>query len=180
MIGVVESSKIVSEEDSDEGVNFSETSDNEEPFRLPLSRGKPFGLKRKSSRRKMLLKKSNDVKEKSPEIVAPSTRTLFGSKQESYIIDAKKFSNIANYLRHNCHPIVFVQNMFVDSLDIKFPWISLFTCSFVKAGQELCWDYGYVVGSVTDKVIRCNCGSEMCRGRLLQINTNTEEIKSIY
>ena len=57
-----------------------------------------FGLKRKSSRRKMLINKPIDVTEKIPAIVAPSTKTLFGSKEECYIIDAKKFGNIARYL----------------------------------------------------------------------------------
>ena len=46
MIEVVQSSKVVSEEESDEGVNLSETSDNEEPFRLPLSKTNVFRSKK--------------------------------------------------------------------------------------------------------------------------------------
>jgi len=169
MIEVVESSKVISDEDSDEGVNFSEPSDNDESFRFPLPRNKSLGSGRKSTRsRQRFEKKPNeDVNEKSPKTVNQSTRSLFGSNEECYIMDAKKIGNIGRYLNHSCYPNVFVQNVFVDSHDLRFPWISFFTCSFVKAGQELCWDYGYVVGSVPDKVIHCNCGSETCRGRLL-------------
>ena len=166
MIEVVESSKVISEEESDEGVNFSEPSDNDESFRLPLPSKKSLGSGRKSTRKRFARKPSKDVKEKS-KIVTQSTRSLFGSNEECFIMDAKKIGNIGRYLNHSCYPNVFVQNVFVDSHDLRFPWISFFTCSFVKAGQELCWDYGYVVGSVTDKVIHCNCGSETCRGRLL-------------
>ena len=46
----------------------------------------------------MLINKPIDVTEKIPAIVAPSTKTLFGSEEQCYIIDAKKFGNIARYL----------------------------------------------------------------------------------
>ena len=63
--------------------------------------------------------------------------------------------------------------------------MSFYTSTFVRAGQELCWDYGYEVrileeinlvkpenfclqvGSIADKEIFCSCGADNCRGRLL-------------
>ena len=165
MIEVVESSKVMSDEDSDEGVNVNESSDNDESFSLPNTKSSGWG--RKSTRKRLSKKPNENSKVKSPQIVPPSTRLLFGVNEESYIMDAKKTGNVGRYLNHSCYPNVFVQNVFVDSHDLRFPWISFFTCSFVKAGQELCWDYNYEVGSIPDKVIHCNCGSETCRGRLL-------------
>ena len=64
----------------------------------------------------------------------------------------------------------------------RFPWLAFYTSTFVRAGQELCWDSGYEVGSyhtsffihftskvgsIADKEIYCSCGSFNCRGRLL-------------
>lgn len=50
----------------------------------------------------------------------------------------------------------------------RYVYYSLhFTCSRIKALQELTWDYSYEVGSVEGKVIYCNCKAVNCRGRLI-------------
>jgi hypothetical protein len=59
--------------------------------------------------------------------------------QQIYVIDAKTCGNIARYFNHSCAPNLFVQNVFVDTHDLRFPWIALFTLKQVKAGTELCW-----------------------------------------
>lgn len=82
-------------------------------------------------------------------------------------MDAKSKGNIGRYLNHSCDPNVFVQNCFVDTHDIRFPWLAFFTSRFVTAGQELCWDYNYVVDQVEGKEIYCACGADECRERLL-------------
>lgn len=84
-----------------------------------------------------------------------------------YIMDAKSLGNIGRYLNHNCSPNVFVQNVFVDTHDLRFPWVAFFALQYIRAGSELTWDYNYDVGSVPDKVLYCYCGSLECRGRLL-------------
>ncbi|XP_054712461.1 histone-lysine N-methyltransferase SETDB1-like [Uloborus diversus] len=84
-----------------------------------------------------------------------------------YIMDAKSKGNIGRYLNHSCNPNVFVQNVFVDTHDLRFPWVSFFAQNFILAGTELTWDYNYEVGSVTNKVMYCYCDSSNCRGRLL-------------
>ena len=70
-------------------------------------------------------------------------------------------------IQHSCEPNTFVQNVFVDTQDLHFPWIALFARSYIRAGTELTWDYGYEVGSVPGKEKLCHCGAKKCRGRLL-------------
>jgi len=96
----------------------------------------------------------------------PSVRSYFGDKY-CYIMDAKSLGNIGRYLNHNCTPNAFVQNVFVDTHDLRFPWVAFFALQYIRAGTELTWDYHYEVGSVPDKVLYCYCGSSECRGRLL-------------
>jgi histone-lysine N-methyltransferase SETDB1 len=58
---------------------------------------------------------------------------------ESYIMDAKTCGNIGRYFNHSCSPNMFVQNVFVDTYDLRFPWIAFFASCSIKAGTELCW-----------------------------------------
>ena len=74
-----------------------------------------------------------------------STRKQYGRGEDVYIMDAKSIGNIGRYLNHSCNPNVFVQNVFVDTHDLRFPWIAFFASTFVRAGGELCWDYNYEV-----------------------------------
>ena len=96
-----------------------------------------------------------------------STRKLYSKDEEVYVMDAKDMGNIGRYMNHSCGPNVFVQNCFVDTRDLRFPWIALFALDRICSGQELCWDYAYDIGVVPGKQIQCECGAENCRGRLL-------------
>lgn len=96
----------------------------------------------------------------------PSTRSFF-NEEYCYIMDAKTCGNIGRYLNHSCSPNVYVQNVFVDSHDLRFPWVAFFAARYIRAGVELTWDYNYDVGSVPERVMYCQCGSEECRGRLI-------------
>ncbi|KYM98922.1 PREDICTED: histone-lysine N-methyltransferase SETDB1 [Cyphomyrmex costatus] len=96
-----------------------------------------------------------------------SVREYFGEDEAVYIMDAKTTGNIGRYLNHSCDPNVFVQNVFVDTHDVRFPWVAFFALQYIKAGQELTWNYSYDVGSIPGKVIICKCGAANCRGRLL-------------
>ncbi|XP_046862056.1 histone-lysine N-methyltransferase SETDB1-like [Xenia sp. Carnegie-2017] len=93
------------------------------------------------------------------------TRSLFG-EEHCYVIDAT-FGNCGRFLNHSCSPNLFVQNVFVDTHDVRFPWVAFFAQTNIKAGSELTWDYMYEVGSVSNKSLYCLCGSAICRGRLL-------------
>ncbi|XP_050588559.1 histone-lysine N-methyltransferase eggless isoform X2 [Bombus affinis] len=96
-----------------------------------------------------------------------SVRDFFGEDEAVYIMDAKTTGNIGRYLNHSCDPNVFVQNVFVDTHDVRFPWVAFFALNYIRAGQELTWNYSYDVGSIPGKVIICKCGASNCRGRLL-------------
>ena len=49
-----------------------------------------------------------------------STRKLYGKTEDVYIMDAKSIGNIGRYLNHSCNPNVFVQNVFVDTHDMRY------------------------------------------------------------
>ncbi|CAO1326729.1 unnamed protein product [Diamesa serratosioi] len=96
-----------------------------------------------------------------------SIRKMFGPKERVYILDAKQCGNVGRYFNHSCQPNLFVQSVFVDSHDPRFPWVSFFASRTIKAGEELTWNYNYDVGSVPGKVLYCKCGSKNCRTRIL-------------
>lgn len=110
--------------------------------------------------------KENVPANKTPR-VRTCTRNLFDDEKTCYLIDAKHEGNLARYINHSCSPNLFVQNVFVDTHDLRFPWVAFFTSKRIRAGTELTWDYSYEVGSVEGKVLLCCCGSTECTGRLL-------------
>ncbi|XP_051519584.1 histone-lysine N-methyltransferase SETDB1-A-like [Myxocyprinus asiaticus] len=98
---------------------------------------------------------------------AKNTRRLFNGEEACYIINARQMGNLGRYINHSCSPNLFVQNVFIDTHDLRFPWVAFFASKRIKAGTELTWDYNYEVGSVEGKVLLCCCGSSRCTGRLL-------------
>ncbi|CAF1618276.1 unnamed protein product [Adineta ricciae] len=84
-----------------------------------------------------------------------------------YVMDAHYKGNVSRFYNHSCSPNVFVQNIFVETWDVRFPWVAFFTTSSIKAGTELVWDYSYEVDTVENRVLHCRCGSDECRHRLL-------------
>ncbi|XP_023377613.1 histone-lysine N-methyltransferase SETDB1 [Pteropus vampyrus] len=99
--------------------------------------------------------------------VRKNTRQFYDGEESCYIIDAKLEGNLGRYLNHSCSPNLFVQNVFVDTHDLRFPWVAFFASKRIRAGTELTWDYNYEVGSVEGKELLCCCGAIECRGRLL-------------
>ncbi|XP_025834178.1 histone-lysine N-methyltransferase eggless isoform X2 [Agrilus planipennis] len=96
-----------------------------------------------------------------------SVRELYAEDECVYVMDAKVSGNIGRFLNHSCSPNVFVQNVFVDTHDLRFPWVAFFALTYIRAGTELTWNYNYDVGSVPGKTMYCYCASDECRGRLL-------------
>uniref|UniRef100_A0A8C6WB45 Histone-lysine N-methyltransferase SETDB1 n=1 Tax=Nannospalax galili TaxID=1026970 RepID=A0A8C6WB45_NANGA len=99
--------------------------------------------------------------------IRKNTRQFYDGEESCYIIDAKLEGNLGRYLNHSCSPNLFVQNVFVDTHDLRFPWVAFFASKRIRAGTELTWDYNYEVGSVEGKELLCCCGAIECRGRLL-------------
>nr|XP_056709521.1 histone-lysine N-methyltransferase SETDB1 [Euleptes europaea] len=100
-------------------------------------------------------------------LIRRNTRQFYDGEESCYIIDAKLEGNLGRYLNHSCSPNLFVQNVFVDTHDLRFPWVAFFASKRIRAGTELTWDYNYEVGSVEGKQLLCCCGAIECRGRLL-------------
>lgn len=44
--------------------------------------------------------------------------------------------------------------------------MAFFATEFIKAGTELCYDYGYFTGNVEGKSRACLCGADNCRKRM--------------
>ncbi|CAF1044890.1 unnamed protein product [Adineta ricciae] len=82
-------------------------------------------------------------------------------------IDAKYYGSISRFYNHSCKPNVHIQNVFINSHDVRFPVIALFACRNIRAGEEICWDYNYTVGCMPGVRIDCQCQASNCRGRLL-------------
>ncbi|XP_055917021.1 histone-lysine N-methyltransferase eggless [Eupeodes corollae] len=97
----------------------------------------------------------------------PTIRKLFGKDESCYVMDAKVRGNLGRYFNHSCSPNLFVQNVFVDTHDLRFPWVAFFASTHIRAGTELTWNYNYEVGVVPGKVLYCQCGAPNCRQRLL-------------
>ncbi|XP_053384935.1 histone-lysine N-methyltransferase SETDB1-like isoform X2 [Mercenaria mercenaria] len=66
----------------------------------------------------------------------PSTRDFYQDDQSCYIMDAKSMGNIGRYLNHSCFPNAFVQNVFADTHDLRFPWIAFFAGQYISAGSN--------------------------------------------
>ena len=75
-----------------------------------------------------------------------------------YVMDAHYKGNVSRFYNHSCSPNVFVQNVFVETWDVRFPWVAFFTTSSIKAGTELVWDYSYEVSSnvrISSSICHC-------------------------
>lgn len=95
-----------------------------------------------------------------------NTRLFFDGEESCYIIDAKLEGNLGRYLnvsvshersphvpvlivfiwsyllfvlQHSCSPNLFVQNVFVDTHDLRFPWVAFFASKWVLMSVT---DYG--------------------------------------
>ena len=62
-------------------------------------------------------------------------------------------------------PNLFVQSVFVE-YSRHVHRIALFAARDILPFEELTYDYGYVVGSVEGKTLKCLCGAPACRGYL--------------
>ncbi|CAI6355120.1 unnamed protein product [Macrosiphum euphorbiae] len=164
-----------SDHDYEPDTNESESSDENYPSSSDGRRSEMTLKLRKRNKTKtkkdgkqvQVLSKFNARNMKNNPKPPKSVREYFGNNESVYIMDAKTSGNIGRYLNHSCSPNTFVQNVFVDTHDLRFPWVSFFALHYIPAGTELTWDYSYDIGSVPGKKMKCHCESLYCRGRLL-------------
>lgn len=74
-------------------------------------------------------------------------------------IDAGIKSNIGRYLNHSCDPNCEILSVRIDG---PVPKLAIFSRKDVPAGEELCFDYGDVKSTLSDKQ-QCFCGTSKCR-----------------
>ena len=68
---------------------------------------------------------------------------------------------------HSCDPNMVKQTVYCEVQDARLPRMAFFAAKPLKAGQELTWDYEYEEGRFDGRQVKCCCGAEKCRGRLL-------------
>ncbi|XP_012067354.1 histone-lysine N-methyltransferase, H3 lysine-9 specific SUVH4 isoform X2 [Jatropha curcas] len=88
-----------------------------------------------------------------------------------FCIDAGSTGNIARFINHSCEPNLFVQCVLSSHHDLKLARVMLFAADNIPPLQELTYDYGYALDSVTGpdgkiKQMACYCGAADCRKRL--------------
>jgi len=86
-------------------------------------------------------------------------------KNPELCVDASRIGSVARFLNHCCEPNLFVQSVFVE-YSRRVHRIAIFAARDIVPYEELTYDYGYVVGSVKDKTLKCLCGAQNCRGYL--------------
>jgi [histone H3]-N6,N6-dimethyl-lysine9 N-methyltransferase len=160
----------------EESENYESSSDEE--FNPPsYSKSKMSMFESRMSLRKNLQNTNTKIDGKH-QLSKLNTQQRFKNKHKSmleylykdcgvYTLDSRVSGNIGRYFNHSCNPNIFIQNVFIDTHDLRFPWVAYFALSNISAGTELAWNYNYIIGSVQNKRLKCYCGSKNCKGRLL-------------
>ncbi|WVZ98340.1 hypothetical protein U9M48_043798 [Paspalum notatum var. saurae] len=99
-----------------------------------------------------------------------SEHDLEASQAPEYCIDAGSVGNVARFINHSCQPNLFVQCVLSSHSDIKVAKVML-ADDTIPPLQELSYDYGYHLDSVTGEdgnivKLACHCGAADCRKRL--------------
>ena len=96
---------------------------------------------------------------------ASSSAAAQSMRNPELAVDAGRIGSVARFLNHCCEPNLFVQSVFIE-YSSRVHRIALFAARDILPYEELTYDYGYVVGSVEGKTLRCLCGAPSCRGYL--------------
>ncbi|XP_012681529.2 histone-lysine N-methyltransferase SUV39H1-A isoform X2 [Clupea harengus] len=102
--------------------------------------------------------------------------------EDVFTVDAANYGNVSHFVNHSCEPNLQVYNVFIDNLDERLPRIVFFATRYIKAGEELTFDYKMQIDPVdaeSSKMdfslatvegpsrkrmrVECKCGVESCR-----------------
>ncbi|KAG6550655.1 hypothetical protein Mapa_007752 [Marchantia paleacea] len=61
---------------------------------------------------------------------------------DRWTIDAREYGNVARFINHSCDGNLFVQCVFYEHHDMRFPHIMLFAMEKISPFEELTYDYG--------------------------------------
>jgi uncharacterized protein len=89
--------------------------------------------------------------------------TFYFHIDDKRVIDAAVGGNAARWINHACKP-----NCEADEVDGR---IFIKALRKLKAGEELCYDYGLIIDEPYTKKLKklfeCRCGAKKCRGTML-------------
>ncbi|XP_031640859.1 histone-lysine N-methyltransferase eggless-like [Contarinia nasturtii] len=141
----------------------------DELLETPLKRMKLDDSKKRFQRfkSKVVLPYFPDILKKREKTEDTQRTSLFGENAVEFVVDGRYRGNISRFFNHSCSPNLFSQTVFIDTHDLRFPWLAFFTAFDIRAGTELTWDYNYLVGSIVGREMECKCGAPKCRKRLL-------------
>nr|XP_055062295.1 histone-lysine N-methyltransferase SETDB2 [Misgurnus anguillicaudatus] len=159
--------------------NPTEPSDRSPPLYVPVIQrpadqtGPSPSQQRRHARHKAISSpdcsetENEDVLSKKPRLIESNGHSdeaeMASSDEDVYYLNASTEGNVARFINHSCEPNLFVQNVFVDTHDPKFPLIAFFTNRTIKAGSELTWNYSYTIGRHPDHEVSCRCGNRTCQ-----------------
>lgn len=98
-----------------------------------------------------------------PHDINQPNHTFYFHLDDGHVIDAKHQGNSARWINHSCEP-----NLEADQDGNR---IFLKALRNIRAGEELCYDYGLIIDmrktAKLKKEYACFCGSDNCRGTML-------------
>lgn len=101
-----------------------------------------------------------------------SGHTFLFTLNEHYVIDANVGGNWARYINHSCEPNCRAVVVEHRSGDPRRDRVIIETIRPIRAGEELCYDYGIVLPvrhtARMKRIWACRCGAPSCRGTLLK------------
>jgi SET domain-containing protein len=98
--------------------------------------------------------------------------TFLFTLNDEYVIDANSGGNIARWINHGCKPNCRAVLEEDEGGDRRKDRVLIETLRAVKAGEELTYDYGIVLGERLTPRLKaiwaCRCGARNCIGTLLR------------
>lgn len=103
---------------------------------------------------------------------ADSGHTFLFTLNDRYVIDANEDGNIARWINHSCEPNCQSSLEEDPDGDPRKDRVMIETVRDVRAGEELCYDYGITLEERHTPRLKaiwaCRCGSPRCTGTMLK------------
>ena len=73
----------------------------------------------------------------------------YADSEKCFTVDAAKYGNVAHFINHSCDPNLQIYNVFINNIDVTFPYLCLFACRDIIKDEELTFDY-HMSGATED------------------------------
>ncbi|EDW15168.2 histone-lysine N-methyltransferase Su(var)3-9 isoform X1 [Drosophila mojavensis] len=90
--------------------------------------------------------------------------------ESEFTIDAANYGNVSHFINHSCDPNLAVFPCWIEHLNMALPHLVFFTTRYIKAGEELSFDYIRADNEAvpyenlsTAARVECRCGAPNCR-----------------